>query len=261
MLKFTANLSLLFTEAALIDRFKAAKQQGFNGVEIQFPYSLSAESICHVLEENDLQLVLFNVDADDLLQGGEGLACVPEKCGQFRLAVAQALSYARVLKPEAVNVLPGRCLQQDRLPEYLETFNENLRFAAGEFAAFSIKTVFEAINTLDMPGFIIHSGRQMLDTLARLNCANVFMQYDIYHLYRMGENPAEFISRHADKIGHIQFADSPGRGQPGTGQIDFDELFLSIEQSAYTGWVGAEYKPVGTTDDSLGWFHRRRILS
>jgi len=261
MLKFTANLSLLFSEAALIDRFKAAKQQGFNGVEIQFPYSLSAESIRTALQENELQLVLFNVDADDLLQGGEGLACVPEKRGQFRSAVEQALGYAQILKPEALNVLSGRCFKQERLPEYLETFNDNLSFAAGAFAALGIKTVFEAINTLDMPGFIIHSGRQMLDTLEQLNCANLFMQYDVYHLYRMGEDPVEFISRHADKIGHIQFADSPGRGQPGTGQIDFDELFSSIEQSAYTGWVGAEYKPVGITDDSLGWFHQYRILT
>ena len=116
-----------------------------------------------------------------------------------------------------------------------------------------IKTVFEAINTHDMPGFLIHSGEQMLAVLDELKRPDLFMQYDIYHAQRMGENPSEFIARHGDKIGHIQFADSPGRGQPGTGQIDFKKVFLAIENSAYKGWVGAEYHPSGTTTESLNW--------
>ncbi len=87
MPNFSANLSLLFTEVDLIDRFKASKNVGFEAVEIQFPYSLSAETLKNTLEEQQLKLVLFNVDADDLLQGGEGLACVPEKQAQFRLHI------------------------------------------------------------------------------------------------------------------------------------------------------------------------------
>ena len=253
MLKFTANLSLLFTEVELIDRFKAARQQGFDAVEIQFPYSLSAETLHDTLDKQQLKLVLFNVDAADLLQGGEGLACVPEKRDQFRQAVAQTVEYAELLKPEAINVLPGRCLNESRLPEYLETFKENLRFAAEAFSPLGIKTVFEAVNTHDMPGFIIHSGSQMLAILDQLNQSNLFMQYDIYHMQMMGEKPEQFIAEHAGQIGHIQFADCPGRGQPGTGKIDFRRVFSAIETSAYTGWVGAEYKPVGATADSLDW--------
>ena len=103
MLNFAANLSVLFTEVELINRFKTAKQAGFEAVEIQFPYSLSAETLKNVLEEQQLKLVLFNVDADDLLKGGEGLACAPGKQSQFRQAVAQTLAYAQILKPEAIN--------------------------------------------------------------------------------------------------------------------------------------------------------------
>ncbi|TAK61537.1 TIM barrel protein [Methylobacter sp.] len=253
MLNFTANLSLLFTEVELIDRFKAAKQAGFNAVEIQFPYDLSATAIKDKLDEYGLKLVLFNVPAADLLQGGEGLACVPEKRDQFKEAVAQAVSYAEQLKPEAINVLPGRCLNNDRLEQYLETFNENLCFVVEAFSPSGIKTVFEAINTRDMPGFILHSGAQMLEVLDQLNRDGLFMQYDIYHMLMMGEKPETFIAEHADKIGHIQFADCPGRGQPGTGQVDFDRIFSAIERSNYSGWVGAEYKPVGTTIESLDW--------
>ncbi len=253
MLNFTANLSLLFTEVALIDRFKAAKQAEFNAVEIQFPYELSASAIKDKLNEYDLKLVLFNVDAADLLQGGEGLACVPEKRDQFKMAIDQSLDYAELLKPEAINVLPGRCLDSSRLQHYLETFKENLCFATLAFAPLGIKTVFEAINTHDMPGFIIHSGKQMLEVLNQLNRPELLMQYDIYHMQMMGEKPTTFIAEHAGKIGHIQFADYPGRGQPGTGRIDFERVFSAIEDSAYSGWVGAEYKPVGTTAESLDW--------
>ncbi len=259
MLNFTANLSLLFAEAALIDRFKAAKQAGFNAVEIQFPYELSAAAIKDKLDEYDLKLVLFNVDAADLLQGGEGLACVPEKRDQFKQAVAQTVSYAELLKPETINILPGRCLDNSRLAQSLETFKENLRFATDTFVLLGIRTVFEAINTHDMPGFIMHSGAQMLELLEELNRPGLLMQYDIYHMQMMGENPELFIAEHADKIGHIQFADCPGRGQPGTGRIDFGRIFSAIEGSGYSRWVGAEYKPLGTTVESLDWFKNQRL--
>jgi len=253
-LKFTANLSLLFTELNLIDRFAAAKQHGFTAVEIQFPYDLSPKTLQQVLQNNELKLVLFNVAADDLMQGGEGLACVSEKREQFRYALAQAVDYARVLKPEAVNILAGRCFDNARLANYTQTFKDNLLLAADMFAPLGIKTVFEAINTHDMPAFIIHSGEQMLAVLAELQHPNLFMQYDIYHASRMGAAPAQFIRQYADKIGHIQFADSPNRGQPNTGQLDFQQLFSVIEQSNYAGWLGAEYKPVGSTIESLNWF-------
>jgi hydroxypyruvate isomerase len=253
MLRFTANLSLLFTEVALVDRFKAAKQNGFNAVEIQFPYDLDAETLHNILEQQQLKLVMFNVAADDLLQGGEGLACVPGKKEQFRQAVAQALAYARLLQPEVINVLPGRCLNHPWRKEYLETFKENLYFAVESFAPLGIKTVFEAINTVDMPGFIIHTSQQMLGVLDLLKLPGLYMQYDIYHMQMMGEKPEAFITQYADKIAHIQFADCPGRGQPGTGQLNFRRIYSAIEKSTYSGWVGAEYKPVGTTAESLDW--------
>ncbi len=253
MLNFSANLSLLFTEVELINRFKAAKQEGFDAVEIQFPYSLSAEILKNTLEEQQLKLVLFNVDADDLLHGGEGLACVPEKRDQFRQAVAQTLEYAKLLKPEVINVLPGCCFNENRKRDYLETFKENLCFVANALAPLGIKTVFEAVNIRDMPGFIIHNGLQMLDILDQLKHLKLFMQYDIYHMQMMGDKPDEFIARYAEKIGHIQFADCPGRGQPGTGQINFERVFSAIKNSTYSGWVGAEYKPAGKTSESLGW--------
>jgi len=255
MLRFSANLSLLFTEVDLIDRFKAAHEKGFSAVEIQFPYLLSAEQIQQQLQKYDLKLVLFNVAADNLLQGGEGLAAVPEKQPQFRQAVEQALGCAEILKPDVINILPGCCQDKKRTQEYLETFKNNLLYACNAFSAVGINTLFEAVNIHDMPGFIIHNGQQMLEILDELHHPHLLMQYDIYHMHKMQEDCAGFLSQHLDKIGHIQFADCPGRGQPGSGQIDFAPLFKMIADSPYNGWTGAEYKPTGLTGESLDWLN------
>jgi hydroxypyruvate isomerase len=251
MLQFSGNLSLLFTEYPLIDRFAAARQAGFRAVEIQFPYELTITQIQQQLEQHQLKLVLFNVDADTLLAGGEGLAAVPDKQTQFTQAVEQTATYAEALKPVAINILPGRCLNPDKQSIYLDTFKKNLVYAADRFSELGIKTVFEAVNTYDMPGFIIHSGRQMLDILEELKHPGLAMQYDIYHVSRMGEDCADFLQKHLDKIGHIQFADCPGRGEIGSGQIDFKRLFKIIADSDYRGWTGAEYRPTTSTRESL----------
>ena len=253
MLRFTANLSLLFTEVPLKQRFQAAKECGFDAIEIQFPYELSVNIIRHELDNQQLKLVLFNVAADDLLQGGEGLAAVPEKRQQFKQAVADALAYAKILKPEAINILPGRCFDKTRLTIYQQTFKENLHYAIEAFSPLGIKTVFEAINTVDMPDFIIHSGEQMLALMTEINHPDLLMQYDIYHMQMMQEDSNAFIQQHNNKIGHIQFADCPGRHQPGTGTINYHKLFSIIKASSYKGWVGAEYTPSNNTRASLNW--------
>ena len=258
MLKFSANLSLLFTEVELVERFKAAADSGFRAVEIQFPYSLPAAQIEQILGEQSLKLVLFNIDADDLLQGGEGLASAPKKQDQFKYALEQAESYAQFLKPDVINVLPGRCLDDKKTGYYLDTFKRNLELALEAFSPLGIKTVFEAINTVDMPHFLISSGAQMLEVLQDVNQRDLLMQYDIYHAAKMEDNYAEFIQQHAEKIGHIQFADNPGRGEPTTGDIDFAQLFALIDNSGYQGWLGAEYKPSESTVKSLDWYENYR---
>ncbi len=256
MLRFTANLSLLFTEFPLEQRFKAAKEHGFTAVEIQFPYELTATTIRTELDKHQLQLVLFNVAADDLLQGGEGLAAVPEKQQQFKETVAQTVAYAKILKPSVINILPGCCFDPKRLSEYQQTFKNNLRYALEAFSPLGIKTVFEAVNTINMPDFIIHNSAQMLAIMQEINHPDLLMQYDIYHMQMMQENSADFIAQYADQIGHIQFADCPGRQQPGTGSIDFQQLFSVIKNSAYTGWTGAEYIPSENSSASLTWLSK-----
>ncbi len=255
MLKFCANLSLLFNEYDLIHRFKAARHAGFKAVEIQFPYTLPAEVIKQQLDTHQLELILFNIDAGDLLQGGEGLASVPELEWQFEQALQQTVAYAQILKPQCINILPGCCQNPQRLPDYQATFKRNVLKTLAVLAPLHVITVFEAINTLDMPSFVIHNQNQMLALLDEIDHPQLKLQYDLYHMQRMEQPILNFIEHHAHHIGHIQFADVPGRGQPGTGVMDYETIFTALDSSSYQGWLGAEYKPTVKTEDSLNWYH------
>lgn len=253
-MKLAANISMMFTELPLLERFGAAKSAGFNAVEIQFPYVESIVEIKEQLKKHELECVLINVPAGDLMEGGEGLASVPGKEAEFAAALVECLSYVTALGVKCVNVLPGRCLDESKNAQYLETFKRNLNTAAGMFKSLGVTVTFEAINTFDMPGFLIHNVEQMLDVIEESECDNIKMQFDVYHMARMeGEDLNNLISCFSHQIGHIQFADVPGRGEPGSGRLDFNSIFETIENSEYQGWVGAEYKPTKYTKNTLGW--------
>lgn len=253
MPNFSANLSLLFTETPLLERFQLAADAGFKAVEIQFPYDEDAQQIKAAADQAGVEIVLINVPAGDLPDGGNGLACVPGKEKEYNRALEQCLTYVEVLQPKCVNVLAGREENKEQYHECHRTFVNNLRHTAEALDSIGVTTVFEAVNKHDMPGFHVHTLRHQIEIIEEVQHPNILLQYDVYHMQRMGEYVCENIFEHAHYIGHIQFADVPGRGQPGTGEIDFKAVFKAIDDSVYNGWVGAEYNPVGSTSDSLGW--------
>ncbi len=254
MPNYSVNLSLLFKEKDYLDRFKAAADAGFTAVELQFPYDHDATAIKAAADAAGVEIILINVPVGDLMQGGKGLAAQPELVDEFNAALAQCVEYAKILKPRMVNVLAGREEDKDRLQDAHRTYVSNLRHAAEVLDNLGITTVFEAVNKLDMPGFLVHNLREQIEILEEVQHPNVRLQYDVYHMARMGEHVVENLFEHAHIIGHIQFADAPGRAQPGTGKVDFIGVFKAIDDSIYHGWVGAEYNPQGLTEDSFGWY-------
>ncbi|SFP97875.1 hydroxypyruvate isomerase [Geopseudomonas sagittaria] len=258
-MKLAANLSMLFTELPLLERIPAAADAGFAGVEIQFPYELPAEQLHAALQRAGLPLVLINLPAGDLMSGGPGLAAVPQRQAEFAAALAQALAYAQVLQPQCVNVLPGRLAEGVAREAALATLVGNLRRAAEAFAPLGVKVLAEAINPLDMPGFLINTPQDLLGLIAAVDHPNFAAQLDLYHMARQGLDLPACIAALAGHIGHVQFADCPGRGAPGCGQVDFAAALAALRASGYAGWLGAEYKPgeVGSAA-SLGWLAQWR---
>ncbi len=256
MPRFTANLSLLFTEYPLLERFQAARSAGFEAVEIQFPYAQSAAQIRQAAEAAGTPIILFNVPVADFMQGGNGLACVPGQEEAFAQALEHALEYARDLQPRCINVLAGRVPEGISRDEALTVYTGNLRLAAEAMARRDIACVFEAINSIDVPGYPVNTLAHSRDVLLAVNHPNLSLQFDIYHMTRMQEDLIQGLSEMIGQIGHIQFADVPGRGEPGSGEIDFDALFRHIDTLDYDGWLGAEYNPTTATADSLCWLPR-----
>jgi len=253
MPKFAANLSMLFGEVEFLDRFAAAADAGFEGVEYLFPYAFPASDIAERLKAKDLTQVLFNLPAGDWDAGERGIACLPDRVDEFRAGVDKAIEYAEALDCKQVNCLAGIAPAESSQQELRHTFIGNLRFAVGKLQAAGIKLLIEPINVFDIPGFYLNRTNQALDIIAEVGSDNLFIQYDIYHMQRMEGELAATIERNLPQIAHIQLADNPGRHEPGTGEINYRFLFKHLDAIGYLGWIGCEYKPAGDTMAGLGW--------
>ena len=260
MPRFAANLSMLFTEEDFLARFKAAADAGFTGVEYLFPYDYPAAEIRQQLDAHGLTQVLFNLPAGDWGQGERGIACHPDRVEQFRAGVDQAIEYAKVLGNTQVNCLAGiRPLGLDE-QAVRATFVDNLRYAAERLKAAGLRLVMEMINTRDIPGFYLNTTAQALEIQAEVGSDNLFLQYDIYHMQIMEGDLARTLQANLVLINHVQLADNPGRNEPGTGEINYHFLFAHLDRIGYQGWVGAEYKPLTTTEAGLGWLKTYNVI-
>ncbi len=263
MPRFAANLSMLFCEQPLAERFAAAARAGFTAVEIQFPYELPAAQIAGLLREHQLQLVLHNLPAGDWAGGEHGIACHPDRVDEFRAGVALAIDYATALGCPQLNCLAGIAPSGVPEAEVRAIFVANLRHAAAELKRAGLKLLVEPINTVDIPGFYVSRTVQalaLLDEACALGADNVFLQYDVYHAQRMEGDLGNTLTRHLPRIAHVQIADNPGRHEPGTGEINYPWLFRHLDALGYSGWVGCEYRPATTTGAGVGWLSVARAL-
>jgi hydroxypyruvate isomerase len=257
MPKFAANLSLMFTEVDFLDRFAAARAQGFGAVEFLFPYAWPAQEIAARLRANGLQLVLHNLPAGDWAAGERGMACDPSRVGEFRDCVALAIDYACQLGVRQLHCLAGLLPDGITVPQAHACYVANLRYAAAALHAHGLDLLIEPINTYDMPGYFLNGSAQAAAIIAECGAENLYLQYDLYHMQRMEGDLLEGIRRHFPLIGHMQLADVPGRHEPGTGNIDFPAIFALIDALGYAGWIGCEYHPLKATVAGLDW---RRML-
>lgn len=253
MPKFAANLTMMFNESPFLDRFAAAARAGFKGVEYFTPYAFKKEEIAERLGANGLAQVLFNLPVGDFDKGERGIACHPDRVGEFRDGVGQAIEYAKVLGNKQVNCLAGIAPKGADRDKLRQTLVENLRFAAAELKKAGILLIAEPINTYDIPGFYLYRSAQALSLFDEAGSDNLKLQYDIYHMQRMEGELAKTIENLLPRIAHIQIADNPGRNEPGTGEINYAFLFPHLDRIGYSGWIGCEYKPRTTTEAGLGW--------
>ena len=253
MPRFSANISMLFGEVEMLARPAAAAAAGFGGIEVQFPYDHPPTDWAAAVADAGVEVALFNFPVGDMLDGGPGLAAMPGREAAFDAAVDSALPYVQALQPLHVNVLPGLPPADLDRDTCMGVLARNLHHAAEQLAPLGVGVVVEAVNTVDRPGFFLDRSDRMVEAIDRADHPGLGVHYDIYHMAIMEGDLAATIERLLPRIGHIQFADHPGRGEPGTGGIDFPALFETIDAVGYPHWVGAEYVPSRPTEETLGW--------
>jgi hydroxypyruvate isomerase len=253
MPQFCANLTMLFNEVEFLDRFERAAQAGFKGVEYLFPYAWEKEQLAEKLSVHGLVQVLHNLPAGDWNAGERGIACLPGREAEFQEGVGRAIEYAKALKCRQLNCLVGLIPKNASEEKIRRTLLANLRFAAAALEKEGIRLLVEALNDQDIPGFYLVRTADVLALIQEVGHPSLFVQYDVYHMQIMEGNLIQTIRTNLGRIAHIQIADNPGRNEPGTGEINFANLFRSIDAAGYRGWIGCEYKPAGKTEDGLKW--------
>ncbi len=253
MPKFAANLTMMFNEVDFLDRFSAAASAGFRGVEYLFPYDYEPAQLAEKLELHSLKQVLHNLPAGDWGTGERGIACHPDRVGEFQEGVGKAIVYATALNCPQVNCLAGIAPEGVSTEDADATLVSNLAFAAEQLKDAGIMLLIEPINTIDIPGFVLNYPEQARNLIERVGSDNLYLQHDIYHMQIMQGDLARNIERNWDIIRHIQIADNPGRHEPGTGEINYGYLFNYLDELGYDGWIGCEYIPNTTTYEGLRW--------
>jgi hydroxypyruvate isomerase len=253
MPKFAANLSMMFTEAPFLDRFAAAADAGFKAVEFLFPYEYPPEEIRARSLTAGVDIILFNMPPGNWASGERGITCIPGREAEFRAGVEKALTYAIALGTQRLHAMAGIVPGGADPADCRRILIENLRYAADKLSAHNITLLLEAINTRDMPGFVLSTQKESFEICNAVNAPNLKMQMDLYHMQVMEGDLATKLKQYAPHCGHIQIAGCPERNEPNTGEIRYEYLFRLLDELGYDGWLGCEYRPAGKTADGLGW--------
>jgi len=253
MPRFAANLGFLFTELPFLERFAAAARAGFRAVEFASPYEFDAREIAAAAARAGVEVILFNLPMGDRDAGDFGIACLPGREAEFVTGVAEAMRYADALGTKRINCICGKMPIGGDPREMRAKVVEALRYAGKALASAGITLMIEPVNTRDVPGVFLSRSQQAADLIRDTGLANVMIQYDCYHMQVMEGDIAGTLERLLPMIGHVQFADVPGRHEPGTGEIRYPFLFAHLDRIAYPGWVSAEYRPSLATEATLGW--------
>ena len=256
MLRFAANLSMMFNEVPFLDRFAAAAEAGFSGVEFLFPYEHPAPELRSRLADSGLTMALFNMPPGDWSAGDRGLASVPGRTAEFRDGVTRSLDYAAALGCKQVHCMAGIPPAGTHPITAASLYAANLAWACEQAHSAGVTVLIEPINQRDMPGFHLAATGQAAAVIDAIGRDRLALQFDIYHCQVSEGDITRRFEALLPMIGHIQIADVPGRNEPGTGEIAWAFVLGRVDASVFDGWIGCEYRPAGNTMAGLDWRKR-----
>ena len=256
---FAPNLSMLWADLPLAERFERAARAGFGAAELWWPGAEAAAALPGLTSRWNLRLALLNFDAGDLAAGHRGLAADPGRREQLRANVPAALEIARSCGCERLNLLIGLRQQRYPLRAQLASARDNVAWAADLAGAAGCEVMIEAINPMDNGPYLLTTTAAAAAFIREVARPNVRLQYDAYHMQRTEGDLTSTLDEYWHLISHIQIADVPGRHEPGTGEINYPFFLDHLDRKGYQGAVGLEYRPsAGRAEDSFGWLEEYR---
>jgi 2-dehydrotetronate isomerase len=256
MLRFAANLTMMYGEYPFPGRFAAAARDGFTAVEYLFPYEYPAQDLAVWLQQHGLMQVLLNAPPGDWAAGERGLASLPGKEAEFRDGIHKALAYAQTLSCPRVHVMAG--IGEDRAA-MRQTFVANLAWAAELAGPAGVELLIEPINTRDMPGYFLNRQDEAHSIVDEVGSPALKVQMDLYHCQIVEGDVSMKLRKYlGNGVGHIQIASVPDRNEPDRGELNYDYIFDLIEELGFDGWIGCEYRPKAGTSEGLAWLRGRR---
>jgi hydroxypyruvate isomerase len=252
MPRFSANLGFLFTEHSDIERIAAAAAAGFKAVEMHWPYQVPAAEMRNALSTSQTIMLGLNTPVGNAAAGDFGLGALPSRESEFLQAFDQAVSYGHAIGATAVHCMSG-LVTPDAVSAAERTFVTNLKLAADKAAQADITVLIEPINHRDKPGYFRHTVEQAAAIIDQVGRRNVKIMFDCYHTQIMQGDLTRRLKQHLELIGHVQIAAVPSRAEPDEGEINYRDICQTLDGLGYGGWIGAEYKPRGRTEEGLGW--------
>jgi hydroxypyruvate isomerase len=260
---------MLFTEQPLLERPAAAKSAGFDAIEFWWPWpdepapsDAKLDAFVRAVRDAGVQLVGVNFFAGDLVGPDCGVLSLPDRSQEFRDNIDVAVALGDQLGVTAFNALYGNRVDRSTPTEQDELAIENLGLAAAAAARIGATVLIEPISgPKPYPLRTAADAAALVTAVRDAGHANVGILFDLFHLANNGDELKPAIERFADLIRHVQVADCPGRGEPGTGSLDIDSYLVALEAIGYEGWAGLEYRPTTDTETSLAWLPRERRQS
>ena len=253
---FAANLTMLWPDLPVLERFRAAAEAGFRRVEILFVHDLDADAVAKALTDHKLHLILFDPRPGDFAKGERGLLSLPGREAEFLASIVEAIAAAQRFGTPRINALCGIPPPGTPHSAAVDTAVHNLRAAAPLIEKAGLELLVEAINRVDMPGYFAGRADEAAALVEASGSASVGLQLDQYHVAMAGEDARAALKRHKQIVKHVQIADVPGRNQPGTGAQPIAAFLADLDASSYRGQVGLEYRPRGSMEEALEWLPR-----
>jgi hydroxypyruvate isomerase len=243
---------MLWSHLPLVERIEAAARAGFRAIEMHFPYAIAPGEVRDAIQKFDLALLGINSPPGDLGKGELGLAAIPGRESEFAENLRMALHYCEAAGAQALHVMAGNTAGYWRAA-CIEAFRFNVALAADLATSSNVRLLFEPLNRALHPAYFYHEVDELSQLLDDVGHPLLKIQFDTYHVGMHHRSVRDVLKRNWSKIGHIQIAAVPDRGEPRPGDIDIVAVLDEAEMRGYDGWIGCEYKARGKVEEGLAW--------